>query len=147
MATPVLTSPREKRIGTPTHVREKWDPSRCPSVLFCRIALMYSYCLLSSAVEHQSYILGVGGSIPSASIFVINRMKKKKLKEIIQGPLRFHHQDIHEELEELKGMIRDVSSQMQELQQRIEQLSKNTDLRMPQHDDNSGRQGFGLGPK
>ena len=24
----MLTSPREKRIGTPTHVREKWDPSR-----------------------------------------------------------------------------------------------------------------------
>jgi len=74
-------------------------------------------------------------------------MKKKKLKELIQSPLRFHHQDIHEELEELKGMIRDVSSQMQGLQQRVEQLSKNTDLRVSQHDDNSGGQGFGLGPK
>lgn len=29
-------------------------------------------------------------------------MKNKKLKELIQKPLRFHHQDIHEELDELK---------------------------------------------
>ena len=38
---------------------------------------------------------------------------------MIQGPLRFHHQDIHEEIEELKGMIRDVSNQMQELREAI----------------------------
>jgi hypothetical protein len=29
-------------------------------------------------------------------------MKNKKLKALIQKPLRFHHQDIHEELDELK---------------------------------------------
>jgi hypothetical protein len=29
-------------------------------------------------------------------------MKNKKLKELIQKPLRFHHQDIHEELDHLK---------------------------------------------
>lgn len=29
-------------------------------------------------------------------------MKNKKLKELIQKPLRFHHQDIHEELDFLK---------------------------------------------
>ena len=29
-------------------------------------------------------------------------MKNKKLKKLIQVPLRFHHQDIHEELDELK---------------------------------------------
>lgn len=29
-------------------------------------------------------------------------MKNKKLKELIQKPLRFHHQDIHEELDALK---------------------------------------------
>lgn len=46
-------------------------------------------------------------------------MKKKKFKELIQKPLRFHHQDIHEELETIKGMITDVKNQMQELQQRI----------------------------
>jgi len=30
LATSVLTSPGEKRTGTPTHVREEWDPLRCP---------------------------------------------------------------------------------------------------------------------
>lgn len=29
-------------------------------------------------------------------------MKNKKLKKLIQVPLRFHHQDIHEELDDLK---------------------------------------------
>jgi hypothetical protein len=29
-------------------------------------------------------------------------VKNKKLKELIQKPLRFHHQDIHEELDQLK---------------------------------------------
>lgn len=46
-------------------------------------------------------------------------MKKKKFNELIQKPLRFHHQDIHEELEAIKGMIRDVSYQMQELRESI----------------------------
>jgi hypothetical protein len=43
-------------------------------------------------------------------------MKKKKFNELIQKPLRFHHQDIHEELDEIKRMIQDVKNQMQELQ-------------------------------
>jgi len=46
-------------------------------------------------------------------------MKKKKFNELIQKPLRFHHQDIHEELDEIKRMIQNVNDQMQELQQRI----------------------------
>ena len=46
-------------------------------------------------------------------------MKKKKFQELIQKPLRFHHQDIHEELEDIKEMIRDVKNQMQELQYNI----------------------------
>jgi len=29
-------------------------------------------------------------------------MKNKKLRELIQTPLRFHHQDIHDELDEIK---------------------------------------------
>ena len=29
-------------------------------------------------------------------------MKNKKLTELIQKPLRFHHQDIHDELDEIK---------------------------------------------
>ena len=46
-------------------------------------------------------------------------MKKKNFDELIQKPLRFHHQDIHEELEEIKGMLRNVSYQMQELRESI----------------------------
>ena len=49
-------------------------------------------------------------------------MKDKKLKKLIQTPLRFHHQDIHEELKESKGMLTDVISQVQTLQQRVESL-------------------------
>ena len=60
-------------------------------------------------------------------------MKDKKFKKLIQKPLRFHHQDIHEELDEIKGMLKNVISQMQSLQQRIEQHEQNTVLRMPQH--------------
>lgn len=74
-------------------------------------------------------------------------MKDKKLKKLIQKPLRFHHQDIHEELEELKEMIKDVSSQMQVLQQRIEEQSKDTSMRMLKQNDIEGGQGFSLGPK
>ena len=47
-------------------------------------------------------------------------MKDKKFKKLIQKPLRFHHQDIHEELDEIKGMLKDVISQMQSLQQRTD---------------------------
>jgi hypothetical protein len=46
-------------------------------------------------------------------------MKKKKFNELIQKPLRFHHQDIHEELEAIKGMLRDVNNQMQKLRESI----------------------------
>ena len=47
-------------------------------------------------------------------------MKDKKLKKLIQKPLRFHHQDIHEELEVIKGMLNNVISEMQIMQQRID---------------------------
>jgi hypothetical protein len=47
-------------------------------------------------------------------------MRKKIFKKLIQKPLRFHHQDIHEELEIIKGMLIDVNNTLQKLQQRIE---------------------------
>jgi len=31
--------------------------------------------------------------------------KKKRLRKLIQRPLRFHHQDIHEELETIKQQL------------------------------------------
>jgi paraquat-inducible protein B len=51
-------------------------------------------------------------------------MKKKAFSKLIQKPLRFHHQDIHEELDEMKlqlleirRLIENVNSEMQRLQQ------------------------------
>ena len=51
-------------------------------------------------------------------------MKKKAFSKLIQKPLRFHHQDIHEELDEMKlqlleirRLMENVSSEMQRLQQ------------------------------
>ena len=52
-------------------------------------------------------------------------MKKKTFNKLIQKPLRFHHQDIHEELDEIKlqllelrRLVENVNSEMQGLQQR-----------------------------
>ena len=51
-------------------------------------------------------------------------MKKKAFSKLIQKPLRFHHQDIHEELDsikielaEIRRLIENVNSEMQRLQQ------------------------------
>ena len=51
-------------------------------------------------------------------------MKKKAFSKLIQKPLRFHHQDIHEELDEMKlqlleirRLLENVNSEMQRLQQ------------------------------
>jgi hypothetical protein len=65
-------------------------------------------------------------------------VKKKTISKLIQGPLRFHHQDIHEELEEVKGKLNHVSRQMQELQQRIDWYIQTTGLRLPKSDVSEG---------
>jgi paraquat-inducible protein B len=51
-------------------------------------------------------------------------MKKKTFNKLIQKPLRFHHQDIHEELDEIKfqlaeirRLLENVNSEMSRLQQ------------------------------
>ena len=44
-------------------------------------------------------------------------MKKKKLREIIQRPLRFHHPVIHEELEEIKLLLYSVLERLDEQEQ------------------------------
>jgi hypothetical protein len=74
-------------------------------------------------------------------------MKNKKIKKLIQKPLRFHHQDIHEELEKLSEKLENVIGKMQVLSDRIDELDKNTMLWLSKYDDSVRRQGFGLGPK
>jgi hypothetical protein len=51
-------------------------------------------------------------------------MKKKPFNKLIQKPLRFHHQDIHEELDiiklellEIRRLLQDVNREMPRLQQ------------------------------
>ena len=74
-------------------------------------------------------------------------MKDKKFKKLIQKPLRFHHQDIHEELDEIKGMLKNVISQMQSLQHRIDQLQQESMLRVSEYDDRDRGQSFGTQPQ
>jgi paraquat-inducible protein B len=52
-------------------------------------------------------------------------MKKKTFNKLIQKPLRFHHQDIHEELDsikielaEIRRLLENVNREMPRLQQR-----------------------------
>jgi len=65
-------------------------------------------------------------------------MKDKRFKKLIQKPLRFHHQDIHEELEKIKEKLDYVICQMQNVQERVNQHDQNTMLRLPEPDDDSG---------
>lgn len=43
-------------------------------------------------------------------------MKKEKFKELIQKPLRFHHQDIHEELDIIKLLLLKINNMLIEIQ-------------------------------
>lgn len=49
-------------------------------------------------------------------------MKKKKLKDLIQGPLRFHHQDIHEELDNIKFILEQLSRETIEIKNELSTL-------------------------
>ena len=51
-------------------------------------------------------------------------MKKKIIKKLIQGPLRFHHQDIHEELDEIKDGIKLIKTILLEIL--LDEKFKNT---------------------
>jgi hypothetical protein len=61
-------------------------------------------------------------------------MKGKRIKRWIQKPLRFHHQDIHDELEDIKRLLGYVSGQVQELRDRVGELSENTSVQMSEQD-------------
>jgi len=66
-------------------------------------------------------------------------MKGKRVKRWIQKPLRFHHQDIHDELEDIKRLLGYVSGQVQELRDRVGELTKSTSMRVPEQDGSSGQ--------
>lgn len=58
-------------------------------------------------------------------------MKPSKLRKIIQKPLRFHHQDIHEELDNIKNELKQINNTLQVLRQGIDELVQAKQLRMP----------------
>jgi uncharacterized coiled-coil DUF342 family protein len=58
-------------------------------------------------------------------------MKPSKLKKIIQKPLRFHHQDIHEELDDIRNELKHINDTLQIMRQGVEELLKANSLRMP----------------
>ena len=45
----------------------------------------------------------------------VYQMKDKKIKKLIQKPLRFHHQDIHEELDEIKEILKDIVNKLEKM--------------------------------
>lgn len=59
-------------------------------------------------------------------------MKPSKLRKIIQKPLRFHHQDIHEELDDIRNELKHIDNTLQVLRQGVEKLLQENKLRMPQ---------------
>lgn len=51
-------------------------------------------------------------------------MKKAKLRRIIQKPLRFHHQDIHEEIEGLTDLLMQIGNRLILIERTLEELKK-----------------------
>jgi len=70
-------------------------------------------------------------------------MKKSKLQKWIQKPLRFHHQDIHEEIEHVKGSINELNDQMQVLQCRIDEFVEKANLWLSKYDNNIQQHNIG----
>lgn len=52
------------------------------------------------------------------------KMKKAKLRKIIQKPLRFHHQDIHEEIEGLTDLLMQIGNRLVSIERTLEELKK-----------------------
>jgi hypothetical protein len=51
-------------------------------------------------------------------------MKKAKLRKIIQKPLRFHHQDIHDEIEGLTDLLMQIGNRIVSIERTLEELRK-----------------------
>ena len=73
----------------------------------------------SSAVEHLLYTEIVGGSIPSSSISIFHTMNKQKIKDQLQ--------ELKTELAYIRGLLVNVSNQMQELRESTAVTSDQTD--------------------
>jgi hypothetical protein len=52
-------------------------------------------------------------------------MKKTKLRKIIQKPLRFHHQDIHEEIEGLTDLLMQIGNRLISIERVLKEIKDN----------------------
>jgi hypothetical protein len=50
-------------------------------------------------------------------------VKKSRLSKLIQKPLRFHHQDIHEEIEGLTELLINVNNRLITIEKKLETIS------------------------
>lgn len=62
-------------------------------------------------------------------------MKTKKLKKLIQRPLKCENKLIRKELDDIKESLNHVICQMQKLQCRIDQYEQTTELWVSEYDD------------
>jgi hypothetical protein len=62
-------------------------------------------------------------------------MKIKKLKKLIQRPLKRENKLISKELDDIKEKLNHVICQMQKLQCRIDQYEQTTELWVSEYDD------------
>ncbi len=53
------------------------------------------------------------------------KMKKSKFNKLIQKPLRFHHQDIHEEIEGLTDILLSISNRLIRVESLLDAASTN----------------------
>lgn len=58
-------------------------------------------------------------------VFLYSKMKKAKLRKIIQKPLRFHHQDIHEEIEGLTDLLMQIGNRLILIENMLKEIKDN----------------------
>jgi len=46
-------------------------------------------------------------------------MKRSTLRRLIQRPLRFHHQDLHDEIENLEAMLLAIHNRLVRIERRL----------------------------
>jgi len=51
-------------------------------------------------------------------------MKKAKLRKILQKPLRFHHQDIHDEIEGLTDLLMQIGNRLVQIEKTLNEFKE-----------------------
>lgn len=55
-------------------------------------------------------------------------MKEKKLRKLIQKPLRFHHQDIHEELDGVRDILARILINIEDIRATLRETKDETPI-------------------